>query len=410
MRRPTILVLVLLALVAAACSNGNGVESGGTTTTIDARPPTTGEAAEPAPPSTAASTVPSADAGEAEEAAYRSEFYSVDHRWLCRPDLDDVCDADYDVTVIQADGSRTVEPFSPAEDPPIDCFYAYPTVAFDEAGNANIDDGDNNAEEGVAANQLARFGEVCQVYAPLYRQATLGAITGSQEPDRDLAFDDVVDSFHHYLGQWNEGRPFVLIGHSQGSGLLNKMIAQEIDEDDALRGQLVSALLIGSAVHAPPGEDVGGDFQNVPACRTADQTGCVISYASYRATPDGVVDGFFGEHSEDGDPICANPAALEGGPAEVAPLFTSDNAMQVAAGGEPIDTPWVRYPGLATVECITNDTHTYLAVTVNADPDDPRIDDVGGDFLPGWGLHIIDMNLAIDDLVAVVAQQADTLT
>jgi hypothetical protein len=188
------------------------------------------------------------------------------------------------------------------------------------------------------------------------------------------------------------------------------MIAQEIDEDDALRGQLVSALLIGSAVHAPPGEDVGGDFQNVPACRTADQTGCVISYASYRATPDGVVDGFFGEHGEDGNPICANPAALEGGPAEVAPLFARDNAMQVATGGEPIDTPWVRYPGLATVECITNDTHTYLAVTVNADPADPRIDDVGGDFLPGWGLHIIDMNLAIDDLVQVVAEQAATLT
>jgi len=409
MRRPTIFVVVLLALVAVACSDGNDVGSGGTTTTIDPGPPTTGDAAEPAPNSIVATTDPPADAGEAAE-PYRSEFYSVDHRWLCRPDLDDVCDADYDVTVIQADGSRTIEPFSPVEDPPIDCFYAYPTVAFDEAGNADIDDDDNDAEEGVAANQLARFGEVCRVYAPLYRQATLGAITGSQEPDRDLAFDDVVDSFHHYLGQWNEGRPFVLIGHSQGSGLLNKMIAQEIDEDDALRGQLLSALLIGSAVHAPPGEDVGGDFQNVPACRTADQTGCVISYASYRATPDGVVDGFFGEHSEDGDPICANPAAFEGGPAEVAPLFTSDNAMQVAAGGEPIDTPWVRYPGLATVECITNDTHTYLAVTVNADPDDPRIDDVGGDFLPGWGLHIIDMNLAIDDLVAVVAQQADTLT
>jgi hypothetical protein len=155
MRRPTILLLVVLALVAAACSDGNDAESGGTTT-VDPAPPTTGEAAEAAPPSTtAASTVPPTDAGED---AYRSEFYSVDHRWLCRPDLDDVCDADYDVTVIQADGSRTVEPFSPAEDPPIDCFYAYPTVAFDEAGNADIDDDDNDAEEGVAANQLARFG------------------------------------------------------------------------------------------------------------------------------------------------------------------------------------------------------------------------------------------------------------
>jgi hypothetical protein len=341
--------------------------------------------------------------------AFRSDFYSVDSRWLCRPDLDDVCDDDYDVTVIQADGSRTVDEFTPAEDPAVDCFYAYPTVAFDEAGNADIDDADNSAEENVAANQLARFGEVCRVYAPLYRQATLGAITGSQEPDRDLAYDDVVDSFRHYLGQWNEGRPFVLIGHSQGSGLLSRMIADEIDEDAELRSQMLSALLIGIGVNVPPGEDVGADFQNVPACRASDQTGCVISYASYRATPDGIVDGFFGEHDDNGNPICANPAALEGGPAEVAPLFASDNAMQTAAGGEPVATPWVQYPGLATVECVTNDTHTYLAVTVNADPDDPRVDDVGGDFLPGWGLHIIDMNLAIDDLVQVVADQTATL-
>ncbi len=84
--------------------------------------------------------------------------------------------------------------------------------------------------------------------------------------------------------------------------------------------------------------------------------------------------------------------------------------MQLAAGGDVVETPWVQYPGLATVECITNNTHTYLAVTVNADPDDPRIDDVGGDFLPGWGLHIIDMNLAIDDLVQVVAQQTAQLS
>jgi len=64
-----------------------------------------------------------------------------------------------------------------------------------------------------------------------------------------------------------------------------------------------------------------------------------------------------------------------------------------------------------TIDEITGATEVMrelaTRVTVNADPDDPRIDDVGGDFLPGWGLHIIDMNLAIDDLVAVVAQQAD---
>ncbi len=407
MRRSLVTLFVLMTLVAAACSDGDTVEAGqGSTTT--GPPPTTVDPDTSTAPGTTTTVVSDEDGDDGPD-DYRSDFYSVDSRWLCRPDLDDVCDEDYDVTVIQADGSRTVDEFTPAEDPPVDCFYAYPTAAFDEAGNADIDDADNRAEERVAANQLARFGEACRVYAPLYRQATLGAILGAQQPDRDLAYDDVVDSFRHYLGQWNEGRPFVLIGHSQGSGLLSRMIADEIDEDAELRAQMVSALLIGIGVNTPPGEDVGGDFQNVPACRTSGQTGCVISFASYRATPDGVVDGFFGEHNDSGNPICANPAALEGGPATVAPLFAADNTMQAAAGGEPVETPWVRYPGLATVECVTNDTHTYLAVTVNGDPDDPRIDDVGGDFLAGWGLHIIDMNLTIDDLVQVVADQTATL-
>jgi hypothetical protein len=71
-------------------------------------------------------------------------------------------------------------------------------------------------------------------------------------------------------------------------------------------------------------------------------------------------------------------------------------------------------PGLLTARCATNEHATYLEITVNGNPADPRIDDIGGDLgLPGkpipmWGLHLIDVNLVMGDLLALVDQQTKT--
>jgi hypothetical protein len=63
------------------------------------------------------------------------------------------------------------------------------------------------------------------------------------------------------------------------------------------------------------------------------------------------------------------------------------------------------------VQCASNENATYLEVTVHGDPSDPRIDDIGGDLvtagqlLADWGLHLIDVNLAMGNLVDIVTQQ-----
>src|SRR5262245_61374712 len=57
--------------------------------------------------------------------------YSADASWLCRPGRQDACAVDLSTTVVGADGSLTVERFAPDPDPPIDCFYVYPTVSLD---------------------------------------------------------------------------------------------------------------------------------------------------------------------------------------------------------------------------------------------------------------------------------------
>ena len=71
-------------------------------------------------------------------------------------------------------------------------------------------------------------------------------------------------------------------------------------------------------------------------------------------------------------------------------------------------TPFFSAPGLAQGECVSRGAFTYLEVTVTADPEDPRADDIGGDILlPGWGLHLVDMNVALLDIELAIAQQIE---
>ena len=72
------------------------------------------------------------------------------------------------------------------------------------------------------------------------------------------------------------------------------------------------------------------------------------------------------------------------------------------AGGATIETPFVSVPGLLTGRCASNEYATYLEVTVHGDPADPRVDQITGDLTPDWGLHLIDVNLSIGNLIDVV--------
>jgi hypothetical protein len=65
-----------------------------------------------------------------------------------------------------------------------------------------------------------------------------------------------------------------------------------------------------------------------------------------------------------------------------------------------------------TAQCVSNDRGSYLEVTVHGDPSDPRTDDIAGDVVTNgqvqanWGLHLIDVNLAMGNLLDIVRQQS----
>ena len=361
--------------------------------------------------------------------AQQRNDYAKPETWLCRPSsTTDACAiADLTTTVVSAQGKLKTEKWKGNPKAPIDCFYVYPTVSNDTTPNSDMNAGPE--EISVILHQFARFGSQCLVFAPLYRQVTLTALRANMAgrpmaADRTLGYNDVLDAWNHYLKNDNKGRGFVLIGHSQGSGVLTQLIRNEID-GKPIQMQLISAMLPGTSLPVPKGKDVGGAFQKIPLCKSATQIGCALAYVSFRSNEPPPKGSLFGRVADTAMmAACVNPAALGGGSAPLHAYLASGKAgggsviatqgkpWVIPAPTKPISTHFVSVPGLLSGECVSDTGGSYLAVKVNADAKDPRTDDIAGDVvaggvkLPTWGLHLIDVNVAMGDLVALVAKQS----
>ena len=354
--------------------------------------------------------------------------YADAKTWLCRPDLPagtSACDIDHTTTVISARGDFTRETWTAAKNAPIDCFYIYPTVSTDPTPTSDMNA--DPAERNVVKQQFARFGSVCRTFAPLYRQVTLAGLRrsmaggGRASFERGVQYDDVRDAWKYYVEHENRGRGFVIVAHSQGSFIATELIRQEID-GKPIQSRMVSAILLGTTISVPKGKDVGGSFQHVPLCHSATQTGCVITYASFRSTIPPPANTLFGRvTTPDMVAACTNPAALGGGSGTLH-AYLSTEGTSIVGSSKPapwvtperkVETPFVSAPGLLTAECKSNENATYLEITVHGDPTDPRTDDIVGDLngangqpQANWGLHLIDSNLGMGNLIEIVNQQA----
>ena len=358
-------------------------------------------------------------------AAVEKNDYSKPDAWLCRPGrADDACAIDLTTTVVKPDGSQTRETWAANPAAPIDCFYVYPTVSMDPTPNSDMTAGVE--ERNVIRQQFARFASQCRPFAPLYRQVTLAGLRplltgGTPVLDTGVAYDDVLDAWNYYLKNDNNGRGVVLIAHSQGSFILAGLIAREID-GKPVQSRLISAILLGTNIAVPKGKDVGGAFKSIPLCRAANQTGCLITYASFRSTLPPPANTLFGKVAGEGmESACTNPAALGGGSGELHAYLTGAGSLiastaqqkhQWVQNGAMVETPFVSVPGLVTAKCATNENGSYLELTVHGDPADPRADDIPGDLnmlgriQPNWGMHLVDVNVAMGNLVDIVAAQS----
>jgi hypothetical protein len=342
--------------------------------------------------------------------------------WLCQPGTaNDPCLANITATKVTASGTSTVVPASPTKNPKIDCFYVYPTVSGQKTLNANLNI--DPEEIAIARQQASFFSQDCRVYAPMYPQLTVAALNGPSglsgipPSAADEAYAGVLEAWKYYLANYNDGRGFVLIGHSQGTSMLIALVQNEIDPNPAVRKHLVSALLLGGNVHVRSGTGIGGSFQNIPACVSSAQTGCVVAYSSFdKPPPPGANLAFVTSGLNSVSPaaaqrlqvLCVSPAALTGAGDELTPYFMTSTFPGVLGQGLPAPTattPWVTYPDLYTGTCESSGGANWLEVNIlkHAGDTRPVITQTLGD---AWGLHLDDFNIDLGNLVTLVHNEA----
>lgn len=369
-------------------------------------------------------------------------------RWGCLPGAQpNPCEGGLDTTYLTSttlEPRRTgrVETPAPDADRAIDCFYVYPTV--NDAPRANAQNTLGRMEQAILKYEAARFSQVCDVYTPLYRQTTLwGFLPGMsyalggdpsdpefQEARRpfDVAYADVRAAWREYLATRNRGRGVVLIGHSQGSGMLQQLLRDEIEPDPSQRALVVSAILAGGNVLVPTGQRVGGDFRSLPLCAEPGETGCIVAWSTFGSTP--AATSLFGRttglsaalrtvvglpNPPGMEVACTNPAELAGDGNRLQAITRSADfpgtigvALKLMFYGlQPrARTTWVvpgeRYVGRCAR---TRGAHvllvkgtTPLSVTLNPSP------------WPDWGLHIADINFVLGNLITLVRHQREAWT
>ena len=338
--------------------------------------------------------------------------------WLCKPGMEaaNPCEIPQDTTRQRPTGDQveTPEP-GPRK---VDCFYVYPTVSNQLTKNA--DKSRDPELVSIAKYQAARFSLECRVFAPIYRQGTLYGISGGifdsgqASYDVELAYGDVEEAWRQYMRRYNDGRGVVLVSHSQGTRMLRLLVAREIERKPAQRRRLVSGLLTGGNVTVPEGKLLGADFKRTPLCTKPFELGCIVAYSTFAEDPP--EDARFGVPTEPGTEIaCTDPRKLARWDRPYEPLVPAEEfapgPIQAGFsitwnGSRPTaETTWVAPPDRYEGDCREINGADVLRLEPTPGSETPSWFPV-----PGWGTHLIDVNIALDPLVALVARQAQRWT
>lgn len=356
-------------------------------------------------------------------------------------------DETLDATAIQVGGATSVEPFLVPASPTADCFFVYPTV--DVTPNPVLQIGSlppapSDTHLAVTLAQVARFSGICRMFVPVYRQAPLlsvagGVVTGAST-DYSVGAMDIENAWADYWEHFNvdpvthERRGVILLGHSQGTANLVTLLQNRFDGDTTERAQLIGAYLLGGNVQVAdgsttvPSPDPASTFQELAPCERSSATapmptGCIVAYSSF-ASPNGQApapDAVFSRNTAPGHRIlCVNPAALLAGSAADAAgpldaylptnrllegtIVLPNGHLSIVLAGVTLQnrpTGFTRYPGALTGQCRVQadaaGTASWMQVAG------------GGAILPpgdgGLGLHVLDYNVALGDLVRLAAAQ-----
>lgn len=357
--------------------------------------------------------------------------------WVCRPgQAASPCASSLAATTVTAGG--TLQPASwphSAAASKFACFYVHGSDAVTGVGNASL--AVTHWDISVAAAQAAPLSQVCQVWAPSYRSQTLPTVVKGLAGDEALlrstsavAYASVLPAWQWFLAHTG-GKPIILIGDSQGSAVLIRLISAQVDHEPSVLRRLLVAILVGGNLQVPAGKTAGATLTKVPLCTASTEAGCAIAFSSYPSQPP--ADSVFGrpgqgvslqsgQTAKAGQQVaCVNPAALAGGAGDLDPyLLTATQMPHLPIPGyerltEPVSTPWVTYPGLYSASCEQGGGATWLQVTSLAGTSRTRpvVNDnhlsglAAADTGPAYGYHGYEYALTLGNLLSdVVGEEA----
>ena len=233
-------------------------------------------------PDLSAAQTPPPTQPPAETAPPTPNDYADPKSWLCRPGQDGKrLRHRHTTTVVAADGTLTKETWKANPSAPIDCFYVYPTVSTDPTPNSDMTADPAETQRHQAAVRALRVA--VPPYAPLYRQVTLAGLRrvlaggggGAVARRAALQYDDVRDAFNYYLQNDNKGRGFVLVAHSQGSFILAELIRQGDRRQAGPVADGVGDPARDGDRRAERARTSAARSKHVPLCHSASQIGCV---------------------------------------------------------------------------------------------------------------------------------------
>jgi len=195
-------------------------------------------------------------------------------------------------------------------------FFVHPTSYYSKSSwNAPLDDRDANYRADLFMRGMASaFADGGEVWAPRYRQATLGAFLATDRVTAgkaiDAAYRDVEQAFDAFLAAQPKNRPIILAGHSQGALHIETLIKNRI-AGTPLAKRIAAAYIVGW----PISRDTDLAALGLPACETAEQANCILGWATFAEPADTsmVTDAYDGTIGYDGRPrrdtrmLCTNP-------------------------------------------------------------------------------------------------------
>lgn len=168
----------------------------------------------------------------------------------------------------------------------VDAFYFYPTLynGTDEGDEdyAAIDNEDMLAAVGpVYQGQASAFEESANVFVPYYRQSSMLHEIKAYEETGSLdaaleskPLEDAKAALDYYFENYNDGRPFILAGHSQGSALMRLVLKTYFKEHPEYYGRMIAAYIIGYSVT----QDDLDDYPYLKFAAGETDTGVIISW------------------------------------------------------------------------------------------------------------------------------------